>query len=319
MLPATRIFPAAITMAVLLLGRHGHASPAGSNELPEADRDRAEAERVQKGIDDYLPSLRIAHSKALKEFSENPSAQHLAELAKREADLGYWVRAADHMDRVLGSGEKWVDLNRDVLERRRQDIREHVARIFLHGPDGAVVSIDGVVRGMLPLPAELNVLVGDALVTYDVEGRARKTERLTVKAGSVPQFVGSPDFGAAATAPLASAPAQSSVIGANAARPSSGPSPGRNTIGKALLALSVPAYVVGGYFLGKHGQPSCDPPQTGGWVCNTGNYDTRAYGLALIGAGLAADAIGGFLILSVPSTEMRVSFGPSSVVAAGRF
>jgi hypothetical protein len=313
-----RAFAIALTMsAVFAPAASAQADPvAKAAEAGDRNRDELEADRVQRLLDKegFLQSIRQNHADALKLNTEKPNPQHMAGLAEQEANLGFWVRAADHMDRVLESSDKWVDLNRDLLERRRANIREHVGFVYVEGPAGSVIAVDGVVRGMLPMPGPLNVLVGEVTVTYALEGKPTRIEHVTVHGGLVPEFVRPTElYGAAAAAGT-----QAMVLTASLPPTPPAADSWHSTVGKVLLVLSVPAYVAGGYLLAKNGQPTCDPPANGGWVC-VNKYNTLPAGLGLLGIGLAADVAGGLLLFSAPAREIRVSVGPTGLAAGGRF
>jgi len=115
-------------------------------------------------------------------YMVDPSDVALAQLGLAEQALGRWVQADAHLREALESDSEFIERNRASLEQALSTIQEHLGRLeLLGGEGGAEVTVNGALRGTMPLDGPIAVATGDALVEVRMRGyhTFRRTVRVT--------------------------------------------------------------------------------------------------------------------------------------------
>ena len=128
-----------------------------------AHAEHGAAELIQEGV-----ALRRAGDDegALRRFQQAYELDHgaraLGQIGLAEQALGRWVQAHGDLTRALeATTDPWIAKNALALRRALTEVEEHVGKLdILGGSPDAEVSIDGVVRGKLPLAAPLILPIG---------------------------------------------------------------------------------------------------------------------------------------------------------------
>lgn len=113
---------------------------------------------------------------ALQRFEQAYELEHgaraLAQIALAEQALGRWAPAHQHLTEALAaSADPWIAKNGPTLRSALQQIGEHVGQLEIRGGSpNAEVSIDGVPRGKMPLPAPLVLPTGPITITLGGPG-----------------------------------------------------------------------------------------------------------------------------------------------------
>jgi hypothetical protein len=113
---------------------------------------------------------------ALQEFSHayqvSSSARALAQIALAEQALGHWVEAEKHLTEALKhSDEPWISRNKKHLNQSLYDIQGHLGSLELSGDvQGAMVKVNGIQIGNLPLLAPVRVPSGSVAVEVQAVG-----------------------------------------------------------------------------------------------------------------------------------------------------
>lgn len=221
-------------------------------------------------------------------YELEPSGQARAQLGLAHQALAQWVDAYEHVTAALAMGDPWVARHRATLERSRDTIVPHLARLTVRGPAGAEVSVDGVSRGVLPLDP-IALAPGDVTLVVRAQGEPPFERRLTLTAGQT-EVDAAADLARPSTSrPDAAGPA--ALIGIAAAIA---------VAGAILLAIGIADVVAIGD----------TPAGTRAWSDVVGERD-RAYALEAAGASaLGLGAIGvavGVGWLASSGTEANVA------------
>lgn len=81
--------------------------------------------------------------------------------------VGRWTDAeARLLEAINAKGDQWVQKNRDTLRESLETAKANIARVEVYGsPEGATVSVNGLMTGTLPLQGPVSVNAG----TVDIE------------------------------------------------------------------------------------------------------------------------------------------------------
>jgi hypothetical protein len=114
------------------------------------------------------------------------SGRALAQIALAEQAIGHWVESESHLKEALGlRDEAWIAKNRPLLESALKDISSHLGALDLSANvAGAVIKVNGVVRGRLPLKEPLRVPSGTVTVELEAEGYFPLARSVVVMNGS---------------------------------------------------------------------------------------------------------------------------------------
>jgi hypothetical protein len=133
----------------LVLGGLVALAPAALHAQEDVDALLAEGAALREDGDDAAAIERFARA---FEASGQSSGQAVAEMALAERALERWLDAARHFEAALELGGDWVEPLRANLERARDDVYAHVARLEVTTEiDGATLEVDGEPVGALPL------------------------------------------------------------------------------------------------------------------------------------------------------------------------
>lgn len=127
---------------------------------------------------------------ALARFEEahrlSPSPRALAQIALAEQALGRFVAAEAHLAEALSAiGDRFVARNRAHLEQALAEVRAQIGELSIRGrPDGARITIGGVVRGTLPLLAPIRLDHGTAQIEITAEGHEPFAAEVQIAGGS---------------------------------------------------------------------------------------------------------------------------------------
>lgn len=173
---------AAMVYAAVLLP----APPAGARERTldlnarsEALINKALALREAGNDEEALTLLKQAY-----ELSPNPRAA--AQLGTCEQALGRWTDAEEHLIEATAArgSHAWVNRNYEPLRQALEDVKAHIARIELVGsPPGAMVTVNGVTAGRLPLARPLRVNQGKVYLQLSADGYRSRADSLVVAGG----------------------------------------------------------------------------------------------------------------------------------------
>jgi tetratricopeptide (TPR) repeat protein len=100
------------------------------------------------------------------------SGRALAQIALAEQAIGHWVESESHLKEALNlRDEAWIAKNRPLLETSLKEISSHLGALELTANvAGAVIKVNGVFRGRLPLPEPMRVPSGTVTVELEAEG-----------------------------------------------------------------------------------------------------------------------------------------------------
>jgi len=108
----------------------------------------------------------------------------LAQIGLAEHALGRWVDAERHLAAAAASDDPWIVQNAAPLRASLAAVRAHLGSLALdHGPDGAVVTLDGRPAATLPLREPLRVPAGTVVVRVAAAGHHALERTLTIAAG----------------------------------------------------------------------------------------------------------------------------------------
>lgn len=296
-------------------------------------RARAEsAEAVTKRALDLRAAGKSAEALQLFEqaLSLAPSPHTLGNLGLTEASLEHWVPAADHLAAALAApDDPWTRKNQRGLEKALALVRAHVAELSITGPPGVDVSINGALIGTLPLAHTVRVSQGTVILKATARGYQPFEKTLAVSGGDtlpVALALDKAPLPPPLSLPLTTGPATPIVplSGTPIASPRSWKTwtgGGLLLGGAALVAWGITWIAIDG---SHHGAPY--PSSSCPGITSTGTcasvYDTRAPGLVLTGAGIAAGIAGGILLRldRHPRSEVTIIFNPSGAFTlASRF
>lgn len=113
------------------------------------------------------------------------SGRALAQIALAEQAIGRWVESELHLKGALGlRDEAWIAKNRPLLESALKDISSHLGALELAANvSGAVIKVNGVVRGRSPLREPLRVPSGTVTVELEAEGYFPLARSVVVMSG----------------------------------------------------------------------------------------------------------------------------------------
>ena len=126
---------------------------------------------------------------ALEKFTQaatiRRSGRALAQIALAEQAIGRWIEAEAHLKEALAlRDEAWIAKNRPLLESALADISGHLGMLEVSGNvAGAVVKVNGAVRGRLPLRVPMRVPSGSLTVELEAEGHYPLARTVVVLAG----------------------------------------------------------------------------------------------------------------------------------------
>ena len=167
------------------------------------------AELIQEGV-----ALRRTGDDegALRRFQQAYELDHgaraLGQIGLAEQALGRWVQAHGDLTRALeATADPWIAKNGPALRRALTEVEEHVGKLeILGGSPDAEVSIDGVVRGKLPLATPLILPIGVVSVRLSGAGLVAVQRSTQIRAHQVSRESFDPLAAATASAEAVPAP-----------------------------------------------------------------------------------------------------------------
>ena len=156
--------------------------------------------------------------RALEEFqrayASSPSPHARAQIGLAQMALGHWADAYDSVQSALtAKDDAWIREKRPVLQSALVKLAQHLGDLEVLGePTGAVVSLNGVGAGRLPLRQKVEA--GEVVVSVEAPGRIPLMRKVTVEAGGTAreQFVLPPAPLAVASAAPTVSPAPQPVL-----------------------------------------------------------------------------------------------------------
>ena len=300
------------TIALLVVAAAGVARAGETAAGPEAQADELMHQaldlRRQGDNGRALELLRQAEALA-------PSGRIMAQVGSAEFALQRWVDAEAHLQEALASHDSaWLasPKNREMLEKTLTETRHHIARLDVHGPAGAQISVDGKPVGTLPLAEPIHVAAGTLRLAASASGRQQFEKALTVSGGDettvsvdllpLPAPVPSPPSVALVAQPRSAAPAVPAW---------------RRWTGGALFVAGLAAVGTGIAWVAIDGHTNCSPP-AGGFCEQV--YSTKTLGWISIGAGAVAAGAGATLFLwKGKEAAASVAITPGALTVHGRF
>ncbi|HUT78468.1 MAG TPA: tetratricopeptide repeat protein [Polyangia bacterium] len=168
-LAALRI-PVLITVALLLA-----AVPARAQE-PDMARARAAFAEGKKLFEEQKPAQ--AASAFREAYRLSPSWKIFYNIGQCEAAAKRYGLALEAFERYLAEGGDEVDAaRRDEVLAEVERLRKMVGTVSISAPDGAVVFVEGVERGVAPLSGKLPVSAGIEHVAWVVLDGMKGPER----------------------------------------------------------------------------------------------------------------------------------------------
>jgi hypothetical protein len=309
---------AAILSVVVNLAGVAHAGPG-----EEADAAIERGYRLmQKGkFEDALEAFRAAHKLA-------PGPRTIVQMGFAESGLGSWFDSEDHLAEGLRQvDDKWIRKNEPQIRDALAKVQAHIPRLTVHGPEGALVWINGEPHGVLPLEGPVRCPAGPVTVRVRAVGTLAFSQTIDAKEGLTIDVVAvlKPKPAAEPPAPSAAAAAAGSTANPPAAPPLRMQSPAPLStgvwIGAGLVAVGAAGLLAGGYYLGMDGKPAClENPSA---PCAT-TYDGKVPGWLFASSGVLAIGGGTWLIVSSAGSgrdagKVAMRVGPSSFAVAGTF
>jgi hypothetical protein len=241
------------------------------------------------------------------------SPRTAAQLGLVEVQLGYRIEAEDHLAEALAArGDNWIEKYRKVLDEQLHQVKAGIGEVVIVGsPAGAEVSVNGKLRGQLPLVAPIRLVAGPALVEMSADGYTPASATVNVRGQSQERVM---------LTLARSAVAGVSGTKVDVALTSSATSEASWSTGKiagvaAIIGGGV-AILGGGTLLLLDKHETCSTPSGGMCIKRT---QTRGPGWGLVGVGAASILVGVVVVHSSSSSEVVVGASPSSVFIAGRF
>ena len=271
-----------------------------------------ELRRQEKQID-ALDLFQRAHAIA-------PSSRTLGQMGLVEASLQRWAAAEDHVTAALATpNDPWVRKNRGFLDQALATARGHVGELEIVGPAGTEVSLDGKPVGCLPAVPVLRRSEGPVVVTATGAGFKDFSKTVAIAGGARTSL-------AIVLDPVESRPVialSPPVPQVASPLPPPVPEPPRRSwktwTGGTLAAAGAGLLVWGAVSITVDGKDACGSLTGPG--CRA-VYDTKTAGWALAAGGAAVVTGGTILLLtglSSSSSEIAVSFTPTSLLLHGRF
>jgi len=126
----------------------------------------------------------VTHYQAAYELGHG--ARALAQLALAEQAIGRWAAANTHLSEALARDDAWIASHREVLESAQQTITSHLGTlIVVSNVQGAVLSLDGVAAGELPLEAPVAAESGTVVLELRADGYVTVQRRAEITAGQL--------------------------------------------------------------------------------------------------------------------------------------
>jgi hypothetical protein len=315
----------ALACCLLATGARAVAQPAADGAKARASALTREGTRAYQ-VGDYAAAL----ARFQEAYAVFPSPRLLFNLGQCFGRVGRYVDATESFERFLTSAGNAPASARVEAERSLEQMRDKVARIEVAANVAAAeVVIDGVPRGLTPLPRPTLVAVGTHQVIVRKAGAEPFQRRLEVLGGTIARLDAELRF--PAPAPPSPAVAEPAPAPPAALAVSSPPSPGwtwSQKIGASLMVAGPLAMATGIYY----GKRAHDRAGEIASYCRDGcvgrdvlaSDQTRRHDGAtqwvLLGAGAAATATGAALFLfggQSPARETQVSLGfsPEGVAA----
>jgi hypothetical protein len=118
-------------------------------------------------------------------YALDPAARVLAQIALAEQALGRWDDAEADLVRALAqANDEWINRNRRDLADSLSAIQGHLAWLDVDSDAiGAEVTVDGVHRGVTPLPQPLRISAGERLVALRTPSGRTVRRTVNAKAG----------------------------------------------------------------------------------------------------------------------------------------
>jgi hypothetical protein len=285
---------------------------AGPEQAAEDHLARGVSLRRQGRTEQALVEFQSAHAAA-------PSGRTLAQMGLAEQALQRWVEAEEHLVMALDDASPWIEKNRTAIAASLRKVREHIGDLVVRGPAGAYVHINGRNMGRLPRVEPFRVAKGEVSVVVMAAGRGEFTKWIGIRGGGTHEVVAVlPPPVSAAPAPsppeITKGPVMSPRLDDRGATWT-----GRRLAGVGLLAVGVAGVAVGSTLYVLDGNDSCNTAL--GFACN-GRRASKTTAFVLGGAGVAASAVGGWLLLggeSKPGAALTVSPHVLGATVSGRF
>jgi len=160
--------------------------PAHGASASEKNAEKIAQRLISEGMD-----LRRAgkDADALPKFEEayglDPTPRAAAQWGLCLQAVGRWADADARIGEALeAKANRWIAKNRDVLKESLEQVKQHVARLEVHGgPEGAVVAINGRTVGSYPLKGPVPLNEGNVDIEVTKPGYKRGYRSLTIGGG----------------------------------------------------------------------------------------------------------------------------------------
>jgi hypothetical protein len=316
----------ALACCLLATGARAVAQPSGDGAKARASALTREGTRAYQG-GDYAAAL----ARFQEAYAVFPSPRLLFNLGQCFGRVGRYVDATESFERFLTSAGNAPASARVEAERSLEQMRDKVARIEVAANVAAAeVVIDGVSRGLTPLPRPTLVAAGTHQVVVQKAGAEPFQRRLEVLGGTIARVDAELRFPAPAPPPppAVAEPAPAPSVALAAPSP---PAPGwtwSEKVGASLMVAGPLAMATGVYY----GKRAHDRAGEIAGYCRDGclgrdilaSDQTRRHDgvtqWVLLGAGAAATATGAALFLfggqtPVRETQVSLGFSPGGVAA----
>lgn len=254
-----------------------------------------------------------------------PSPRTLGQMGLVEASLERWLDAEAHVTAArLTPDEMWVRKNRALLDQALKVCRGHIGELFVTGPNGTNVAVDGRRVGPLPIVQPVRLVEGTVVVTASNTGFKDFSKSVTIPGGakvSLAIVLGAVEerVSVAVAAPMPLSPAAAPTSPATMV-PAGEPSARswKTPMGVGLIAVGAGFAAWGITWIAVDHKDACP---TNGPACNN-VYDTRAKGWFLTAGGIAGAGAGATLLYlgrRSENTGLALDLTPSSIGLRGRF
>jgi hypothetical protein len=238
---------------------------------------------VKKGVE---LRRQLRDREALVEFQKALAISRLpkvlAQVALAEQAIGLWVKAEVDLEEAMATkpADPWIEKNRGQLQDALQTIKGHLGSVEIWGsPDGAEVSINGEVKGTLPLAHPVRLSDDQVTLVVRAKGFFDVTRAVNVSPGTVArEHVELRPMSAVATVPaLASATGTETAqpaadLTAHPAAASGGEASSRPVYQRWWFWTAVGVVAIGAgagaYLLTRPSStlPACTPPSCSTWT-----------------------------------------------------
>lgn len=144
---------------------------------------------VKKGVE---LRRQMRDREALAEFQKalaiSRTPKVLAQVALAEQAIGLWVKAEVDLEEAMAAkpADRWIEKNRGQLQEALQTIKAHLGSVEIWGsPDGAEVSINGELKGTLPLPHPVRSSDEQVTLVVRAKGFFEVSRTVNVSPGTV--------------------------------------------------------------------------------------------------------------------------------------